>query len=597
MTERNTADANARDSTTGERVPIRGLQTGVPGLDAVLGGGLPEHSFNLIAGAPGAGKTTLALQMLFANTTVERPALFFTMIGEPTVKLLRYQQQFGFFQPELLGASVHIQNLSAQVLDGDLDALLARIIGHVERVRPGIVVIDSFRWIGAVDAGRAEPSREATWRSDPGQPGGMGLEEFVQRLALQLTTWEVTSFLLGEYAEADLRHQLFTVADGILWLTQAEDRNSVVRKLQVTKLRGRAHMPGLHTFRMTHAGVQVFPRIPEQQGNRAPTRSRHAARLSTGVPGLDALMGGGIPAGDAVLIAGPTGSGKTTVGMQFVAEGIRQGEACVVAVFEEYPEDYLPRLAGLGVDVETLTSAGTLAVIYLRPLDLSVDETLADILEAVGRSGATRVVIDSLSGFEVALAPTFREDFRESLYRLVGALTATSVTVLMTHESVATSQEAGFTGRQVSFITDDIVVQRYVEIAGALRKVLAVVKMRRSQHSEQFWTYRVTPTGAVVGEPLTGYDRIQTGAPEPRPHDATRWGPAGLLEGEAGVLDALVRLGEGTPDDVAAQLLAPVDVVVRALDRLVSLGYVLSLEPAGDGAIRAYRPLARSPDP
>ena len=601
MTERNTTDASAGDvtargATTSGRAAIRGLATGVPGLDAVLGGSLPERSFNLIAGAPGSGKTTLALQILFGNVTSERPALYFTMVGEPTIKLLHYQQQFEFFRPELLGSAVHIHNLSGEVLDGDFDAVLSRIVAEVERVRPGVVVIDSFRWVNAADAGRGDRARARTWRADPGQPGAMGLEEFVQRLALQLTTWEVTSFLLGEYAEDDLRHQLFTVADGILWLTQAEDRNSVVRKLQVTKVRGRAHMPGLHTFRMTDAGLQVFPRIPEQQNNRLPSRPRSAVRLSTGVPGLDALMGGGVPTGDAVLIAGPTGSGKTTVGMQFVADGLRQGEACVVAVFEEYPEDYLARLGALGVDVATLTRAGTLSVIYLRPLDLSVDETLAEILDAVRRGRASRVVIDSLSGFEVALAPTFREDFRESLYRLVGALTATNVTVLMTHEAVATTPDAGVTGERVSFITDDIIVQRYVEIAGALRKVLAVVKMRRSEHSEQFWTYRVTPAGAVVGEPLTGYHGIQTGVPERRLPDAARVGPPGLLADEIDVLDALVRLGDGTPDVVAAQVLAPAEVVMRSLDRLVALGYVVAVEPSRDGAGRTYRPVARRPE-
>ena len=610
MTEPNRDDGPTNDVATGDgagsapsdletrnrRSPIRGLSTGVPGLDAVLGGGLPERSFNLIAGAPGTGKTTLALQILFANATVERPALYFTMVGEPTVKLLHYQQQFDFFLSERIGSAVHIRNLSGEVLDGDFDAVLARIAAEVERLQPGVVVIDSFRWIDASDAGRAARARDRDWRADPGTPRPMALEEFVQRLALQLTTWEVTSFLLGEYAETDLRHQLFTVADGILWLTQAEDRNSVVRKLQVSKLRGRAHMPGLHTFRMTDAGVQVFPRIPEQQWNRAATRPRSTERLSTGVPGLDALMGGGIPAGDAVMVAGPTGSGKTTVGMQFVAEGLRRGEACVVAVFEEYPEDYLARLTTLGVDTEATTRAGTLTVTYLRPLDLSVDETLAEILEAVRRHGASRVVIDSLSGFEVALAPTFREDFRESLYRLVGALTATNVTVLMTHEAVATSSDAGFTGERVSFITDDIVVHRYVEIAGALRKVLAVVKMRRSAHSEEFWTYRLTPAGAVVGEPLTGYDGIQTGTPR-LVADSVRPRPAGLTEREASVLDALVRLGEGTPDAVAAQVLAPADEVGSALARLVALGYVALADARGDGAIRAYRPLARPADP
>jgi circadian clock protein KaiC len=351
-------------------------------------------------------------------------------------------------------------------------------------------------------------------------------------------------------------------------------------------------MPGLHTFRMTGAGVQVFPRIPEQQWHRAPARPRDAARLSTGVPGLDALMGGGIPAGDAVLVAGPTGSGKTTVGMQFVADGLRRGDACVVAVFEEYPEDYLARLTMLGVDAAAHVRAGSLAVTYLRPLDLSVDETLSEILDAVRRGGARRVVIDSLSGFEVALAPTFREDFRESLYRLVGALTASNVTVLMTLEAVATWSEDGFTGERVSFITDDIVVQRYVESEGALQKVLAVVKMRRSQHSERFWSYRLTPGGAVIGEPTPGHLGVQP-APAGRRADGAQAAPAGLTSGETGVLDALVRLGEGTADAVAAQVLAPAEEVARALDRLGALGYVAALPASGDGAVRAYRPVAR----
>jgi circadian clock protein KaiC len=587
--------ARVEGEATGRRPPVRGLATGVPGLDAVLGGDLPERSFNLIAGAPGTGKTTLAMQLLFANATVERPALYFTMVGEPTVKLLHYQQQFDFFRPELVGSAVHIRNLSGEVLEGDFDAVLARIAAEAERLQPGIVVIDSFRSINVAHALSAGRARDRSSPTDAAPPRQTGLEEFVQRLALQLTTWEVTSFLLGEYAKTDQRHPIFTVADSILWLTQAEDRNSVVRKLQVGKVRGRAHMPGLHTFRMTDAGVQVFPRTPEQQRSRTPARRRGTERLSTGVPGLDAIMGGGIPAGDAVMVAGPTGTGKTTFGMQFVAEGLRRAEPCVVVVFEEYPEDYLARLGTLGVDTDAAARAGTLRVTYLRPLDLSVDETLAEILDAVARHGAQRVVIDSLSGFEVALAPTFREEFRESLYRLVGALTATAVTVLMTHEATATTADAGFTGERVSFITDDIVVLRYVEIAGALRKVLAVVKMRRSAHSEEFWTYRLTPAGAVVGEPLTGYQGIQSGSPRPVA-DSARPRPAGLTEREAGVLDALVRLGEGTPDAIAAQVLAPGDEVDRALARLVVLGYVVLGDARGSG-VRAYRPLARPADP
>ena len=157
----------------------------MPGLDAVLGGGLPEYSFNLIAGGPGSGKTTLAHQIMFTNATVERPALYFTVLGEPTLKMLRYQRQFSFFDPDLAGSAIQFINLSAEVMEQDLGEVLQRIVSEIERAKPGIVVVDSFRTIG----GRYGSSeRGATF----------DLDQFVQRLALYLTTWEVTSFLLGE---------------------------------------------------------------------------------------------------------------------------------------------------------------------------------------------------------------------------------------------------------------------------------------------------------------------------------------------------------------------------------------------------------------
>jgi circadian clock protein KaiC len=469
----------------------------VPGLDAVLGGGLPEYSFNLIAGGPGSGKTTLAHQIMFTNATVERPALYFTVLGEPTIKMLRYQRQFSYFNPELAGSAIQFINLSAEVMERDLGEVLQRIVGEIERAKPGIVCVDSFRTIR--DQGGAS-QRGATF----------DLDQFVQRLALHLTTWEVTSFLLGEYAEAEQRNPVFTVADGILWLSQATDRNSVVRKLQVVKSRGRAPMPGLHTFRITDDGLQVFPRIPEQTLKRALAKEE---RQPTGVPGMDEMIGGGIIAGDAVLLTGPAGSGKSTVATQFMVAGLSQGETGVIAVFEEYPEEYIARASARNPDIGKMVKEGKLEIIYLRPLDLSVDEALFSILEAVDRLGASRVVIDSLSGFEVALAPTFREDFRESLYRLVGTLTATGVTVFMTAEVSEAFREARFTSENVSFITDEIIVQRYVEIKGELGRVMAVIKMRGSDHSHEFRRYEVTPKGVVVGDSLKEYDGIITGVP------------------------------------------------------------------------------------
>lgn len=482
---------------------IRSLPSGVVGLDTVLGGGVPEYSFNLIAGGPGAGKTILAHQIMFANATVERPALYFTVLGEPTLKMLRYQRQFSFFDPDLAGSAVQFVNLSAEVMDRDLDEVLQRIVGEIERVKPGIVVVDSFRTIGG---------------HSYGAPGSqLDLDHFVQRLALNLTTWETTSFLLGEYAEEEQRHPVFTVADGILWLSQATDQNSVVRKLQVVKMRGRATMPGLHTFKISDDGLQIFPRIPEQTGKRVPQKRE---RLSTGVPALDKMIGGGIVSGDAVMLTGPAGSGKSTVATQFMTAGLDAGESGVIAIFEEYPEEYLTRAAARSPKVKEMVDAGRLELIYLRPLDLSVDEALAAILEAVERLEAKRVVIDSLSGFEVALAPTFRADFRESFYRLVGTLTATGVTVFMTAEVAEGFSEARFTAEKVSFITDEIIVQRYIELEGELRRVMAVIKMRGSDHSHEFRMYELTPNGLVVGESLTEYDGIITGVPTLRPKPA-----------------------------------------------------------------------------
>ncbi len=483
-----------------KRSAIRNLSTGVAGLDGVLGGGLPEYSFNLIAGGPGSGKTTLAHQIVFANASAMRPALYFTVLGEPTLKMLRYQQQFSFFEPEVAGSAIRFINLSEEVLDGNLDAVLQRMTDEIAQFKPGMVVVDSFRTI----SGRFPIVGEAIVPS---------LDNFIQRLAMHLTSWEVTSFLLGEYDEQEQRSPVFTVADGILWLSQATDRNSVVRKLQVIKTRGQAQMPGLHTFRITGNGLQIFPRIPERQDAR---QAQSRKRVASGVPGLDEILGGGMIRGDTVILSGPAGSGKSTITTQFLAEGLRQNETAVIAVFEEFPKDYIKRASARARGIGEMVRSGKLEVIYLRPLDLSVDETLVAILEAVQRLGATRVAIDSLSGFEVALAPTFREDFRESLYRLLGALTATGVTVLMTAEVLDGFSYEQFTPERVSFLTDEIIVQRYVEIDGQIQRLIVVVKMRGSNHSHSFHVYKTTATGVVVGAPLEGYRGIITGSPIPQ---------------------------------------------------------------------------------
>jgi circadian clock protein KaiC len=483
------------------KVDIPRLATGVPGLDAVLGGGLPELSFNILAGSPGSGKTTLAHQIVFANATPDRPVLYFTVLGEPALKMLRYQQQFAFFDPAKIGTAIRFINLSQVVLDQDLPAVLDAISREVEAVNPAFVVVDSFRTL--VRKAGIAPAAE------------VDLQAFVQRLALHLTSWQATTFLLGEYGGEELHNNaVFTVADGLYWLTQAVEQNAIVRKLQVVKLRGQASVPGLHTFRITDAGLQVFPRT---LGLTPRPAKRSARRLSTGIVDLDLMLGGGIPEGDSVLVAGPSGSGKSILATQFIAEGLRQGEPGIVAVFEERPAEYAERATSFGLDLATPVQDGRLQILYLRPLDLSVDETLQELLDAVATVGAKRLVIDSLAGFELALAPAFRQDFRESLYRMIGALSGLGVTILSTVEVAESFTGLPLSAYAISFLTDDILRLRYIELDGQLRKVLIVIKMRGGAHSQEIREYTITPAGLVLGGGLAGYRGLVTGTPARTP--------------------------------------------------------------------------------
>jgi circadian clock protein KaiC len=303
-----------------------------------------------------------------------------------------------------------------------------------------------------------------------------------------------------------------------LWLYQSTERNSIVRKMQIMKMRGQESVPGLHTFRITNAGLQTFPRTFGLA--HEPGLIKGQWRLSTGIPRLDAVMGGGIPDGSSLLLAGPSGSGKSVMASQFLAEGLRQDEPGVVAIFEELPADLISRAAKFGLDFDTPQKNGMLKVIYLRPLDLSVDETLHEIVGAVKQIGAKRVVVDSLVGFEMALAPDFRHEFRESLYRMIGALTRLGVTVVSTVEIDETFTSMGLSNFAISFLADGILRLRYVSIDGQLRKMLLVVKLRGSAHSIDMWEYKITEKGVIMGAPLRGYRGLTSGIPGPWPIDS-----------------------------------------------------------------------------
>lgn len=482
-----------------DRVSIHRLATGVPGLDAILGGGLPEFSFNLIAGPPGSGKTTLAHQLMFALATREHPALFFSALGEPPLKILRYQQQFAFFDPAKINDSIRFVNLSEDVAMGKLEQVLARIREEVEAVSPGLVFVDSLR---SVRLGTSVPPH-----------GEISMQQFIQELGTFLSSWQATTFLLGENISDPDPHPIVTVADGLLSLDQSVHRNSMVRKIQVLKMRGQATRPGMHTFRMTDAGIEVFPAVVvrgDTAASRALASPPSDARLALGVPGLDEMLGGGLPAGYSLLVAGPSGSGKTVLATAFLTEGVRRGEPGVLVAFEQTPSQ------SRNHTIDELVRAGKLGLINTRSPDLSIDEVVQHLLGLIDRLKATRVVIDSLSGFELAVAPTFREDFRESLFRMITALAGLGVTVLMTSELEDRYTDLRFSPYGSAFLTDAIIVQRYIEVEGRLRRVLAVVKVRASKHSTELREFEIDDSGIVIGQTVRDYEGLLGGRPTRR---------------------------------------------------------------------------------
>jgi circadian clock protein KaiC len=275
--------------------------------------------------------------------------------------------------------------------------------------------------------------------------------------------------------------------------------------MEIMKMRGQPTLPGLHTFRIATSGIKVFAPAtvnPVEAPHKLPLK-----RLKMGVAQLDDMLGGGLPRGYSLLVAGPSGSGKSILASTFLAEGARNGETGVIAVFEQRPNHSQNSV------LTDLIQRGQVGLVDSRAPDLSIDEIVQLLLSEISRLKATRLVIDSLSGFELALAPTFREDFRESLSRMVNALTSVGVSVLLTSELEDRYTDLRFSPYGTAFLTDAIIVQRYIEVQSRLLRIMAVVKVRASAHSDELRLYRIDDNGLQIGEMLPDQEGLLGGRP------------------------------------------------------------------------------------
>jgi circadian clock protein KaiC len=484
-----------------DKVRLGLLATGVPGLDVLLGGGLTEYSFTLIAGAPGSGKTTLAHQMMFALAGPDRRALFFTVLGEPPLKMLRYQQQFSFFDMHKVGPCIRYVNLADDLRAGHFNGVLERIMREVEDFGPGLVFVDSFRSV--MQAARS------------GNEGLSDLQAFIQELGSRMATWQATTFLIGEYSQADVEaNPIITVADGMMTLYQAADDNSALRKLRVNKMRGQAHMTGAHTMRIGDDGIRVYPRMlpplaPDLYAG-APV-DRNPRRIPTGTAGLDELMHGGLPQGHTVLITGPTGAGKTILGTRFLQAGAALGEKGVAVFFEKG----VARLRN--AELADLVKAGQVTVIESRSLSLSVEELLDEMCTAIERTGASRVVIDSLSEIGLYLAPEVRADLRTAVFRTMAALAERGVSAVVTVGMEDDYTRLSFSPDEMCFLADAVVSLRFVEYDGVLCKFMTVVKVRGCDHSSDVRGYAITSDGIEVHGKSPFLNGVMVGRPVRKP--------------------------------------------------------------------------------
>jgi circadian clock protein KaiC len=458
------------------------MATGVPGLDLILGGGFEPGAVVVVAGAPGTGKTILAQQVCFTVGTSGHKGVYYTTVSEPDTKLVRHLEPFSFFDSGSLGSRVEHIHLGdfLRPAHGGLEPLVSEIVRKTLEEEPSVVVVDSAKMLR--DFADERELRRA-------------LYDLTGRFAETRTVL----LLLGEYSAEELGSGVeFSLADGIIQL-EYEAREPVDRRtLRVVKMRGGSNVPGRHTFQINPDGVRVFPRIETLvPAGVAPV----AGRISSGIRGLERLMPGGMRQGDASLVMGPSGVGKTTLALRWITQGLEDGETCLFVTFQDTAEHLTEMGAAFGWDLGAAQAAGRLIISYVAMGDLDLDVLANAVQMNLDERPISRIAIDSLA--ELVLADREWDRFPAYMRSLVGLVRAAGVSFLATSETAGgaiTSQSL----EGLMFLFDNVFDLRYIEEASGLGRALNIVKMRNRPHAMTLNQVTITDAGLIVGDRLEG---------------------------------------------------------------------------------------------
>jgi circadian clock protein KaiC len=446
------------------------ISSGAQRLDAILGGGLPGNAISLVIGLPGTGKTILAQQCVFTNAQPRRPALYFSTVSEPLERILRYGQPLTFFNSTAVGKSVFYEDLGKVVNESGLSGVLDSLRAQIRERRPAIVVIDSFKALHAYAADLAD------------------FRQFLHNLAGMLGAYPVSTLWIGEYGGDEISvAPEFAVADAIIALESVRTGMRTSRALQILKLRGGNYMSGSHAYRLSTDGITAFPRLadpPDVTNYRL-----EDVRLRSGITPLDTMLQGGLWPGSSIMLAGPTGVGKTVMGLTFIFHGVRHGERGLIATMQENPV----QLERTAQQFNWSLTDDDVTLMYRSPVDLYLDEWVYELLDLVEATGSTRVLIDSLGDLQDASQDADR--FREYLYSLVQRCSRRGVSLVMTYEVPELYGLTRLSELGISHIADNVVLLQYREAAQVVSRTLTVLKARATRQSPRIREFEISSDG------------------------------------------------------------------------------------------------------